>query len=343
MSVKQDLTDHPIEVEGPEAVFMRMLAEEQGLELPEDAPVPKPEPKANSDQPEETEEELEEEEAPAEEESDDPEEESDDLPEQATEEPVTDEDVHDVVVNGETVQVSYEELRNGYSREADYTRRTQEMGEEQRQLGVERDAVLAERQRYDGLLGQLQEVVEQSLPQEPDWTQVREQTPDQFPAIYAEWTQRKGQLDKIKVERERVAQAAATDLANAAEAQAVEERTKLKTALPALFEEETAAGLSQSMLETAQTYGYTPEDVSAIRDSRALRLLHDATQYRLLQTKGKTVTKRAKPTPTVAPGAKKTSPTGRASRRRQAEQRLKKSGSVEDAAAVFLQPSKKRA
>ena len=89
-------------------------------------------------------------------------------------------------------------------------------------------------------------------------------------------------------------------------------------------------------MKAAEEYGYTQADVNAIRDSRALRMLHDATQYRLLQQKGKKVTKRAKTTPTVKPGAQKTTPRRR-SRVREAESRLKKSGSVEDAQAVFLQ------
>lgn len=346
MSVNQDLTDNRAEiakVEGPEAAFLAMLQEEAGVSASD----PTPTPKANPPETGETEEELEEELEPAEEESDDPEvEESDDLPEQDTEEePVTEEAVYDVLINGETVQVTMNELQNGYSREADYTRRTQEVAEFERTLVADRDAVQAERAKYDGLLGQLQDVIEQSLPQEPDWTQIREQTPEQFPAIYAEWTQRKGQLEKVKAERERVSLREQETLAVAANAQAAEESKKLQDALPDLFDPEKAQSLSGAMLKAAvEGYGYTQADVNAIRDSRALRMLHDATQYRLLKQKGKKVTKRAKTTPTVKPGAQRTAPRRR-SRVREAESRLKKSGSVEDAQAVFLQDMivKKRA
>ncbi len=345
MSVKQDLTDdraESVQVEGPEAAFLKFLQDEEaGVSASE----PTPAPKANSPENEETDEELEEELEPATEESDDPEvEESDDLPEQDTEEEPVTEDVYEVTVNGEKVQVTMDELQNGYSREADYTRRTQEVAEFERSLVADRDAVQAERLKYDGLLGQLQDVIEQSLPQEPDWTQVREQTPDQFPAIYAEWTQRKGQLEKVKAERERVAFAEQETLAAAANAQAAEERKKLQEVLPDLFDAEKAQSLSGAMLKTAEGYGYTSGDVGAIRDSRALQMLHDATQFRLLQQKGKKVTKRVKTTPTVAPGAQKTTPRRR-SRIRDAESRLKKTGRIEDAQAVFLQDMvvKKRA
>jgi len=43
-------------------------------------------------------------------------------------------DVYDVTVNGETQQVTLDELRNGYSRQADYTRKTQELATERARL-----------------------------------------------------------------------------------------------------------------------------------------------------------------------------------------------------------------
>ena len=337
--VKQDLTDDRqavIQVESPEEAFRLMLAAEDGT-LPETLPkVEEDEPKPDSgEEPEEGEETAEEPEVPAEEESDDPAvEESDDLPEQE-QEPVT-ETLIDVQVNGETVQVTQDELQKGYAREADYTRHKQEVAEEQRALGEDRQAVQAERAKYDGMLEQLQEIIEQSLPQEPDWTKLRAENPDDFGAVYAEWTQRKGQLEKVQAERQRVWQQEQVDQ-QAAQGELIEqERVKLQTALPELFDADKSQKLGSEMLETATGIGYTPDEVSAVLDSRALRLLHDATQFRLLQKKGKVVSKKAKNTPTVRPGAARPAAPAR-TRKREAESRLKKSGKVEDAAAVFLQ------
>ena len=335
--VKQDLTDDRqavIKVENPEEAFLAMLNSEAGIE-PETPPkAAEDEPKPDSgEEPEEGEETAEEPEVPAEEESDDPEvEESDDLPEQEVET----EAVFDVQVNGETVQVTQEELLKGYAREADYTRHKQEVAEEQRALGEDRETVQAERAKYDGMLGQLQEIIEQSLPQEPDWTKLRAESPEEFPAVYAEWTQRKGQLEKVQAERQRVWQQEQADQQTAQQGIIEQERVKLQTELPALFDAEKGQTLGNEMLETATGYGYTPDEVSAVLDSRALRLLHDATQYRLLKQKGKKVTAKAKNTPTLKPGAaRKATPTR--TRKREVESRLKKSGKVEDAAAVFLQ------
>ncbi len=335
--MKQDLTDDRqaiIDVKSPEEAFLKMLNEEAGIE--ETPPKVEEEPKPDSgEEPEEGEETAEEPEVPAEEESDDPEvEESDDLPEQ--EEETKTEAVFDVQVNGETVQVTQEELLSGYSREADYTRHKQEVASEQQELVTERQAVQAERAKYDGMLGQLQEIIEQSLPQEPDWTKLRAETPDEFPAVYAEWTQRKGQMEKVQAERQRVWEQERADQQKVQTSVIEEERVKLQKALPDLFDADKSQTLGVEMLETATGMGYSPEEVSAVLDSRALRLLHDATQYRLLQKKGKIVKTRAKNTPTIKPGAAKKRATAR-TKVHDAESRLRKSGTVEDAAQVFLQ------
>ncbi len=342
--VKQDLTDHrgdTLKVEGPEAAFLQMLEDEQGGRTPEPAPDPKPD---SGEEPEEGEEELEEETVPAEEESDDPAKpESDDLPEQDEGTPET-EPVFDVVVNGETLQVSHEELLKGYSREADYTQRTQEVADIEREFVADREAIHAERGTYDSTLGQLQEIIEQSLPQEPDWSKLKTEAPEQFPIAYAEWTQRKEQLGKVKAERQRVQDLERADQQKALARGIETERVKLQRALPDLFDTDKGQTLGADMLQTAESFGYTPEEVSAVLDSRALRLLHDATQYRLLKQKGKIVKTRAKRTPTVKPGAA-AKPKPARSRVRDAETRLRKSGSVEDAAALFLEDMtvKKRA
>lgn len=335
--VKQDLTDDRqalIDVKSPEEAFLKMLNEEAGIK--ETPPKVEDEPKPDSgEEPEEGEETVDEPEVPAEEESDDPEKpESDDLPEQ--EEETETEPVFDVQVNGETVQVTQEELLSGYSREADYTRHKQEVASEQQELVSERQAVQAERAKYDGMLGQLQEIIEQSLPQEPDWTKLRAETPDEFPAVYAEWTQRKGQLEKVQTERQRVWEQERVDQQKVQASMIEEERVKLQKALPDLFDTDKSQTLGVEMLETATGMGYSPDEVSAVLDSRALRLLHDATQYRLLQKKGKIVKTRAKNTPTIKPGAAKKRAPAR-TKIHEAESRLRKSGKVEDAAAVFLQ------
>ena len=57
-----------------------------------------------------------------------------------------------VKVAGEEISVDLDELKNGYSRTADYTKKSQALAEERKQFSQDRDAVLLERQQYSQLI-----------------------------------------------------------------------------------------------------------------------------------------------------------------------------------------------
>jgi hypothetical protein len=61
-----------------------------------------------------------------------------------------------VKVAGEEVEVDLNELKSGYSRQSDYTKKAQALAEERKNFEQDRDAVLLERQQYSQLLGALQ-------------------------------------------------------------------------------------------------------------------------------------------------------------------------------------------
>jgi len=80
--------------------------------------------------------------------------------------------LYTIRVDGEEVEVTLEELQNGYSRQQDYTRKTQELSQQrktieqqQRQL-AERDAIYAQ------LLPKMEAQIKGELANEPDWTLV---------------------------------------------------------------------------------------------------------------------------------------------------------------------------
>jgi hypothetical protein len=85
-----------------------------------------------------------------------------------------------------------------------------------------------------------------------------------------------------------------------------------------------------------EVYGYDPSEIGAVMDHRAIRVLHDAIKYQeLMSGKQKAVTK-AKPKAkrTVKAGAKKTR--SNADAERQTRQKLRKSGSIDDALNLIL-------
>jgi len=67
-----------------------------------------------------------------------------------------------VKIDGKDTEVSLEDLTNGYSRTADYTRKTQALAQERKEAQAEFDIVRQERQQYAQLLGALQQQLAQA-------------------------------------------------------------------------------------------------------------------------------------------------------------------------------------
>ena len=86
-----------------------------------------------------------------------------------------------------------------------------------------------------------------------------------------------------------------------------------------------------------EIYGYSAEEISAVMDHRAIRVLRDAARYRDLMANKETVVKKAKPkaTKVVKAGAKKTR--SNAAENRNQRSKLKRSGRIEDAMSLLLQ------
>ena len=95
--------------------------------------------------------------------------------------------------------------------------------------------------------------------------------------------------------------------------------------------------MRDQMLSVGNEYGYGPEEISAIIDHRAIRVLEDARKYReIVAGKSKAVAKatQKKRTQPLKAGSKKASRSQKELRTKQ--NRLKNSGSIDDAVALML-------
>ena len=115
------------------------------------------------------------------------------------------------------------------------------------------------------------------------------------------------------------------------------EMETLKQAIPEFADPQKAESLRSNMFKVSQeTYGFDPQEIAAITDSRVLRVLHDAIQYRAAQGGKEQAIKKAKAKPkrVVKPGAKKMASNRDSTR--QARSKLKRSGSIQDAMSLIL-------
>jgi hypothetical protein len=249
-----------------------------------------------------------------------------------------------VKVDGEEIEVTEDELLKGYSRTADYTRKTQALAEARREFEEkEVAAVRAERQALAASLADIRGVLEQVTKSEPDWDKIRLETPEEFPAAFAAWQLNQDRIQRVKNEEAKVHAAMAQDEAKAHRARVAEERTKLTQAIPEWAKTEVANKELQAVTQYARDLGYSKSDIEQVFDHRVVVLLRKAMMYdRAVAKRAGSASKpaaapaaRAEPRamkPGAAPAVTKA---GEKTSLAAAKRQLGASGDVRDAAAAI--------
>lgn len=270
--------------------------------------------------------------------------EDDESEESEDEEPESDEDEDEpqqrtgrkftVRIDGKDTQVTESELLAGYSRQSDYTRKTQALANERKEHEQEVGQARQERAEYAQLLPQLRKALESGM-QEPDWNALRREDAEKGTSKYANawamWTQHREQLASIRAEEQRVAQQQAKE-ADATRAKRLKaEREKLIAAVPSWKDPKIAKRDSQAIARTMLSVGYTDDDI-AVHDHRALQIALKAARYDALVAKQPKLRQQMRQAPVVQPGGGTPQPRSAA---KQASNRLTQTGSVRDAASLL--------
>ena len=241
-----------------------------------------------------------------------------------------------VKVDGQEVEVTQEELINGYSRQQDYTRKTQELAQ-QRKTIEQQQAELAQRDAiYSQLLPKMEAQLKGELANEPDWNALYEDDPVGYVREKQLWDEKKEKLNAVNAEQQRLQQEALVKQQQQI-AQFVEYgNQKLLEIIPEWQNPEVATKEKLAISEYAvNTLGYTPEEIQQVYDYRALLGLRNAwLNSKTVEATKKKPTQKA-PARVARPGTtnrpKTTTPVKRA------KQRLAKTGKTSDAAKVFEQ------
>lgn len=202
--------------------------------------------------------------------------------------------VPSIVVDG--VALTAEEVRRGYMRQADYSRKTQGLAASAKALETERNAKLT---RLDELIGAL----ESQHTQEPDWADVARRDP-------LGWVGKKVQWDN---QRTAVESAARVASALRAETLAAEKRAMIADLAAADYPEwqdpRAAASGLRDLAHYAAAQGFSAEEFNDIAQARYLRTLDKARRWDALQQAKPLIAKRLAVKPQVQrPGAKHSVP-----------------------------------
>lgn len=244
-----------------------------------------------------------------------------------------------VKVHGEEIEVSEEELKAGYSRQADYSRRMNELQEVREQAESELNQVRQERQQYAVLLNQLR--TQLTREPEPDWDRLKEEDPLGYTMAREEWRERKERIEAAEAEQVRLQHQQMQEMQRQRSQRLQEESEKLLERIPEWKDAERAQRERDELVEfaTGDHLRFTPDEVAQVEDHRILLLLRDAMRYRRLVERAGDVKKRARtrgPEP-VRPGSRRGGTPRTKQRREQdaARERMMQTGSVEDVAAFL--------
>jgi len=246
-----------------------------------------------------------------------PDEEADPQPVTATEDAVVQ------LADGETVTVK--ELAAGHMRQADYTRKTQE-------LGNQRKALEAEAQKLQGITDAFAEHLSAMVPPEPDLALAHTEP--------AKYMQQKAQYDAAVAQVQQLIELGSKpkEVTNSMTQEAhqrllQEENTKLVQRFPEVGTKDGRAKFFNDVAEVANEFGFSTDELRQVTDHRVFTLAHWAKKG-LAAEQAKTAAKaKAQKAPPATP-RKPGQPAKKANGNRQAMRKLSRSGSIRDAMKV---------
>ena len=342
-----ELAQDPGSVVAAQEAFLGLL---DSQEKPEEKEA-QPSEEVAEDVPEETEaeesEEVEEVEETEEEDDDavdDESEESED--EEAEDEEVEETALYTVRVNGEDVEVTEEELVRGYSRQSDYTKKTQELAEYRKQLDNgaqhlqnEIAQTQAARQEYVNAMSQAIESNYSIAKQfeNTDWERLKMEDREEYLTKRDEYREVQDKIRDLQVKQGQAYEQQNREMQAQHQRVLQEEHAKMVQILPEWGEPETQRAIAKSIGEFALSRGYTQEELNQLVDHRSILVLMEAKAFADMQGKQlKARAKKVKNKPKVVRSSakKEKADTNKAARTKQMK-RLQQTGHVDDAASLF--------
>jgi DNA repair exonuclease SbcCD ATPase subunit len=239
-------------------------------------------------------------------------------------------DLHQVIVNGEKIDVDLEELKAGYQKDADYRRKTEEIAIEKRELKSEEDRL---KNQYSTKMDDLNSLVV-TLNAEIN----NDMNSKELDALWDEDPTEAARVDRKIQKRKQSIQQAQQKLREHQESQFQEilknEQKKLHLKHPEIADPIKGAKVKSNIMSYLSSKGFSNEDVARIYDSRYFDVIMDGMKANA--TKPNLVSKKVKPSKFVKSGVKSTKEDMDSQSRLNKIKTLKKSGSTKDATELLM-------
>lgn len=242
-----------------------------------------------------------------------------------------------VKLDGMEQEVPEEEVVKGYQRQADYTKKTQELAEMRRRFEAEEvAAVREEREYYKQNVERLLSVLNELDPdREPDWVALsKDLPPEEFSQRYAAYKSRQQAKEKLNAEHARMRELHEQETSRERAARLAKELEALEAAIPEMKDPEKGKVLREDLTAYAKSLGFSDDDIGNIEDHRALVILDKARRYdESLKRRPTVEAKVEKAIAGLKPAGAPAKP--KAKEVESLRTKLKSGGSVDDAAALL--------
>ena len=241
-----------------------------------------------------------------------------------------------VKVDGKEVEVTLDELKQGYSGQKYVQKGMQEAAQQRKEAEGVYEALLNERQQINQLYQQLQQGGVAQAPTPPS-RELFDSDPIGYMEEKMNYDESRARYDQQMAQLQQVRQQSTQAEKVAKQTYLKQEMQTLQAKIPEFGDSNKASKIKERLVQVGrEAYGYTPEEIGQVMDHRAIQVLHDAMKYRdIMSGKAKAVAKTMKARPIVKAGAKKVNDSATKVRKRQ-QAKLQKSGSIDDALGLIL-------
>lgn len=242
-----------------------------------------------------------------------------------------------VKVDNEELEVDLDELIKGYSRTSDYTKKTQTLAEQRKQVEAERTKIEEAAKLRDTYAQRLQ-VIEQMLSTQPeeDLTALKDSDPVGYAIKVAEKMEREKQLTAVRQERESVQARQVAEQQENLKRHLAQEAERLRAAIPDMADDVKGEVIRKEIRDYAKSVGWSDQELSQVYDHRAVVTLYRAMQFEKLM-KGKPVAQKkvAEAPKALKPGVGNQKVDRDSEVEKKLHKQLKQTGRTRDAAKLF--------
>lgn len=258
---------------------------------------------------------------------------SDDEAEDKADEDKPAETVITLEIDGQEVKFTQDELKSSVLRQADYTRKTQALAEERKQFQSVVEQAQEQEKVYAQLLPVMVQRMQQFLPQPPSADLI-----DTDPAAYLKQKERyereMGDLQAAQAEMQRMSQKDTVANEQKLQAYVAQNAQMLPELIPEWKDAKNYERDRQRLRDFLKGRNFNDQEIDQAYDARIVALAYDAMRWRELKNskpkQSEPLEKALKPN---APAPKPMNSQTKA--QVEARKRLKQTGSIRDAAAVF--------